>query len=163
MKYIFSILNYLLLTIFVVLAMLLAGVFLPASIGYQVRMVISGSMEPTIHLGSVVMVRPAADYQVGDIITFERTGEEATTHRIVSDEIASGVMQYTVKGDANNANDSRPVTETEVLGKVWLTVPYMGYVLDFLRTPMGVATVLLLPIALYALSSVRKPKAITGL
>ena len=158
MHRIFAITQYIIIAALLSLAVLLAGMFLPASIGYQIRMVTSGSMEPTIHLGSVVLVHPQERYGVGDIITFERSGEEATTHRIVSDEIASGVMQYTVRGDANDANDSRPVKAGEVLGRVWLTVPYLGYILNFLREPIGIAVVLLLPITLYALSTVRKPK-----
>lgn len=153
-----AITNFTALLLFAGLAVLLAGIFLPASVGYQVRMVTSGSMEPTIHLGSVVIVRPVADYQVGDIITFERSGEDATTHRIVSDEIASGVMQYRVKGDANDANDARAVPESEVLGKVLLTVPYLGYVLDFIRTPIGIAAIVLILLALYALGEMVKPK-----
>lgn len=137
-SHVFTAATYLFFAAFAALAVFLAGVFLPPSIGYQVRIVQTGSMEPAIPVGAVVVVRPADAYRVGDVITYQRIGDaEATTHRIVADEVIAGVLSYSVQGDANNAPDAAPVREHEVLGKVWFSVPYLGYVLDFVRQPLG--------------------------
>ncbi len=138
----------LILAIYVVLAILMAGLFLPRSVGYQVRLVETGSMVPTLPVGSAVFVRPEAAYAVGDIITFQHPGDALpTTHRIVSATTTQGVVEYITRGDANNANDWQPIAQSDVIGRVWLSVPYLGYVLNFVRTPLGVVIVVMIPAA----------------
>lgn len=106
--------------------------------GYQARIVQSGSMEPTIHTGALVAVHKAERYEVGDIITFTTSGSNIpTTHRIVKDGIEQGEIVFTTKGDANNDNDPEPVTLKQILGRVMFSIPYLGYLLDFARQPLG--------------------------
>ena len=147
------------LAIYIALAILLAGLFLPKSIGYQVRMVETGSMVPTIPIGSAIIVRPEAEYAVGNIVTFERPGDTLpTTHRIVSATTTAGVVEYTMRGDANNANDWQAVAQSDVIGRVWLTVPYLGYVLNFVRTPLGIVIVVVIPAGIVLYDESRKMK-----
>jgi signal peptidase len=146
-KTLLTIVFTLILAIYVALAILIAGLFLPRSVGYQVRLVETGSMVPTIPVGSAIFVKPEAAYKVGDIITFQHQGDALpTTHRIVSaTTTAAGVVEYATRGDANNANDWQPVAKSDVLGRVWLSLPYLGYVLNFIRTPLGVVIIVVIP------------------
>ena len=127
---------------FLLLAILLLGSMMPF-MGYQIRIVQSGSMAPTMPLGSALVVQPTDSYAVNDVITFPRVGEaEATTHRIVAE---SSDSLYTVRGDANNVDDQRPVARQEIIGKVIYHIPYLGFVLDFVRQPLGFMLIIGLP------------------
>ena len=133
-------------TAFLLLALLLLGSLMPF-MGYQMRIVQSGSMEPTLPLGSALVVVDSDEYAVGDIVTFQRIGEdEATTHRIVGEESTpdEGLM-YIMRGDANNTDDQYPVAPREIAGKVVFHLPYLGFLLDFIRQPIGFAIVIGLP------------------
>lgn len=115
--------------------------------GYQIRIVQSGSMSPTMPLGSALIVKSVENYEVGDVVTFQRIGDaEATTHRIVDEESDpdEGVM-YTMQGDANNTPDQRPVAPREIVGKVFYDIPYLGFLLDFIRQPIGFILIIGVP------------------
>jgi len=78
--------------------------------------VLSGSMEPAIKMGSVVLVKPAqeqADYKIGDVITFGEISKikTPTTHRIYEIKVQGSQPVYITKGDANNAPDIREITQ----------------------------------------------------
>lgn len=107
----------------------------------------SGSMEPAIKTGSVVMTAPFKDYKKDDVITFESTNRsnEPTTHRIYDLEVVEGKMYYITKGDANNAPDSRKVAKDNIIGKVFLKIPYAGYLVASVRKPLGFMLVLIVP------------------
>lgn len=133
---------------FLTLGLLLLGSLVPVAGGYQVRIVESGSMSPTIPLGSAIFLSPSDTYTIGDIVTFQRADEEeVTTHRIVGVENEAGDLQYTMQGDANNVPDMRPVEQRELVGKVWLHVPYLGFLLDFIRQPLGFVLLIGIPAA----------------
>lgn len=107
--------------------------------GYEVRIVQSGSMEPAISTGSVVIVKDQSTYTIGDVITFggERTGSIPTTHRIMEEVIQSGERAFITKGDANESADLELVRESSVRGVVIVSIPFLGYILDFARQPLG--------------------------
>ena len=115
--------------------------------GYEVLIVQSGSMEPAIWTGSVVVVRAQERYDVGDIITFGTGGTDQipTTHRITADTLQAGQLAYLTKGDANDAPDPQPVPITAVRGRVVLSIPILGYLLDFARQPIGFALLIGVP------------------
>lgn len=133
-------------TAFVLLAILLLGSLVPF-MGYQIRIVESGSMAPTMPLGSALIVHPVETYAIGDVVTYQRIGEvEVTTHRIVGEQSDpdEGTM-YTTQGDANNVADQRLVATREIIGKVIYHVPYLGFLLDFARQPIGFILLIGLP------------------
>lgn len=141
-------------TIFVALVVgiagLLLGSMLPIPGNIEVKIVKSGSMEPAIPTGSLVVVKPATEYVKGDIITFGKDTQSdiPTTHRIIA------VHQdgtYTVKGDANEEADPNPVARRDIIGKVAIHVPYAGFVLDFARQPLGFALLIGIPAGLVIL------------
>lgn len=144
----------------VVLAILLVGVRV---VGLTPYAVLSGSMEPTYHVGSLIYVRKVApeDVQIGDPITFvvnedllvathrvvdiavettgtetvkdEETGEE-TTVEVPLDEPA---YYYQTKGDANADVDGAPVYYKNLIGEPVFSVPYLGYLSSALQTKKG--------------------------
>lgn len=142
--------------LFILLLIGVAGLFLatmlPIPGNVEVKIVKSGSMEPTIPTGSVVIVAPATQYVANDVVTFgkDTKAEIPTTHRIISvnPSTSSGLVTYVTKGDANEEQDPTPVARSEVIGKVWAHVPYMGYVLDFARQPWGFTFMIGIPAAL---------------
>jgi signal peptidase len=111
----------------------------------------SGSMEPAIGTGDVVLVEQAtpADIEPGDVITFVPDGQPPpTTHRVVSKTEEDGVTRFTTKGDANEAPDSEPVVENELVGEVTLVLPYIGYVVSFASTSTGFFVLVAAPFGL---------------
>ena len=106
----------------------------------------SGSMEPAISVGSVVVVRPG-EYQKDDAITVraERNAKETVTHRIVKIEEVDGAKRYELKGDANEEPDRELVPENRVIGKVILALPYLGYPVAFAQTQIGFIALVVIP------------------
>ena len=101
---------------------------------------------------------PANDYKVGDIITFGEISKTKTptTHRIKDIKIVDGNPVYITKGDANNSEDNAEVLVTSVKGKVLFSVPYLGYVLNFMRQPIGFALVIIVPATLIIWEEIKK-------
>jgi len=130
---------------------------LPIPGNYRLLIVESGSMEPAIKTGSVVVVKPADSYKANDVITFEDGGKDrTTTHRVVDVEVVSGQTQYITKGDANNAEDSSKVSENKVVGKVLTSIPYAGYILAMAKQPIGFVLLVIFPCAMIILEEVGK-------
>ena len=129
---------------------------IPGSI--QLKVVESGSMEPAIMTGGIVVDRPAATYNVGDIITFgaDTKTQVPTTHRIVAIEGSGANERITTKGDANDAPDPTQTTLAAVHGKVIFTMPYVGYVLNFARQPLGFALLVGVPAFFIILEEIGK-------
>jgi len=122
-----------------ILAILLVGVRL---FGLQVFTVLSGSMEPTYHTGSLIYVK-SVDYrelEAGDVITFMLDEDTIATHRIVEvvpDEDEPEVLRYMTKGDANDAVDGSLVHYRNVIGTPVFSIPKMGYFANFIQEPPG--------------------------
>ncbi len=142
----FKIIYYVVIGAILGVALLLVGTRFPIPGNFQVYVVQSGSMEPTIHTGAVVVIRKADTYQEGDIITFANRGENIpTTHRIVEKEIVNNRPSYTTKGDANNAPDGEAVFSSRILGKVLFDIPYVGYAVAAAKQPLGFFIIIVLP------------------
>lgn len=134
------------LTIVAILGVLsVALVVLGIFTGIKPTIVISGSMEPELPVGSLALTRavPASEVGRGDIVTAPRQdGDGLVTHRVVGVESApDGVTLLTLRGDANDADDPSPYPVREV-GEHVMTVPYMGHLALFLRTPFGLVVTL---------------------
>ncbi|MGL5530599.1 MAG: signal peptidase I [Culicoidibacterales bacterium] len=126
------------LVIIIVLAVL--GVF-----PIQFYAVTSGSMEPTIATGSVVLVnKTQKQVETGDVITF-LSGQQAVTHRVIAVEATESGPLYTTQGDANNAIDPGQRTPDQIVGKVLFGIPLIGtlilFVQNHLWTLVGISLV----------------------
>ncbi len=110
----------------------------------------SGSMEPTIRTGSIVLVKPERGYTVGDVITskFINFPNQTFTHRIKSAKIIEGKIFYETKGDANQAPEPQLTPSENVLGKVMLSFPLLGYPVAFAKTQAGLIFLIVIPATL---------------
>ena len=125
-----------LLVALVVLATL--ALVAPRVAGWRPFTVLSGSMEPTYHVGSLIYVKDVepSEIQVGDPITFVLNEDlVVATHRVI--EIDAENQHFYTKGDANESPDSSPVHFNNLIGKPVFTIPYLGYLSDFLSTEKG--------------------------
>ena len=106
--------------------------------GYNFYVVMSGSMEPTIKTGSVVGIKQENKYNVKDIVTItqQNNPNETYTHRIV-DIFTDEVTTYKTKGDANKGPDLDLANESQILGKVFISIPLIGYLVHFAKQPTG--------------------------
>ena len=120
---------------------------------FNAYVVLSGSMMPNIHIKDVVVTKriPEEELEIGDIITFvspdTRFGGISVTHRII-DKIYDedqGIYKYKTQGDANNISDTVPVPNSNILGKVILKIPKLGYIQDILSSKGGLILLVLLP------------------
>lgn len=135
----------------VLLAIMLMGARVA---GYQVFNVISGSMEPTFSVGDLIYVKKVSpsEIKVGDPITFVLNENlVVATHRVV--EIDAENQHFYTKGDANDTTDAAPVHFNNVIGIAKFSIPYLGYVSDYIQNPPGtyvaVTAGILLIIAVY--------------
>ena len=120
---------------------------------YNAYVVLTGSMIPQINIKDVVITKKveANKLKVGDIITFLSSDPRfegiTVTHRItaISKDPATGEVLYTTKGDNNNVEDTAKAYDYNVLGKVILKIPKVGYLQEFLATQGGWIIVILIP------------------
>jgi signal peptidase len=115
--------------------------------GCRILIVKSGSMEPTIKTGSLILIQKQSSYHVKDIVTYGSAVRKDTliTHRIVSQDLKSSKLLFTLKGDANKAPDLNGVPPSAILGKMLFAVPYLGYLIAFVKTPLGVSIFIIIP------------------
>jgi signal peptidase len=105
-------------------------VLIAAQYGWEFDAVLSGSMEPALGVGGLVVIRPADAQQVevGDVISFKLPGiDTPICHRVIDvQETESGTV-FQTKGDANEEPDLNPVPASAVNGKEIIYLPYAGY------------------------------------
>lgn len=138
-KQIWNAVTTVLVTVVVILALLLAGA---RFVGMQVFTVLSGSMEPVYHVGSLIYVKEVDPYELeaGDVITYMLSEDTVSTHRIVGvvpDEEDPTVIRFRTKGDANDAEDGTLVHYKNVIGSPVFTIPMLGYVANYIQNPPG--------------------------
>jgi signal peptidase len=155
--------EYLGFTTVVLLMAVAVFIYVAPHLGWRVDAVISGSMEPELKVGSLVVTRPIRPEMVvvGDIITFRTTAlsDNTITHRVIVIGHNSP-LHFRTKGDANNVPDPFTVPAQNLVGKVCFHMPYIGYITEFLKTPVGFVCVLVVPglviIAVYIWSLCRE-------
>lgn len=148
------------LGILILIGLLVLFSLLPFKGNYKLYSVMSGSMSPTIKTGAMVLVKPADNYQNGDIITFHSGTRklDVTTHRINSIEIVNGQTEITTKGDANEDSDFTKITQDKVIGKVIGNISYIGYLLGYIKTLPGLLIIIIIPAVIIIYEEVKKVK-----
>ena len=133
-KKLLQIISTILVALVVLLAVALVGVRLA---GIRTFTVLSGSMEPTYHVGSLIYVKKVDPTTIrpGQVITFMLDENTVATHRVV--EIDSENQRFTTKGDANDAEDGSLVHYKNVIGTPVFTIPKLGYVANYIQHPPG--------------------------
>ncbi len=144
----------------VLLLLIIAGfAFVYFSPDYNIYLVRSESMTPSINMGDMVVVGPLNNplgkgVEAGSVVTYERGGE-LITHRVLS---VDGEVLLT-KGDAVEDPDAQPVKLSSVTGVYLFKIPYLGYVSSYIRTKVGWFLVIVIPAAVlvgFLIRSIRK-------
>ncbi len=118
-------------------------------------------MEPTIPVGTLLVVGESDEYEVDDIITFYSKDDTIkgypNTHRIIDKKIENGEVKYITKGDANPIEDQEPVSPEDIIGKVCFSLnsSILSRAVEFFGTPIGFFTLVLLPMLFVAISAMR--------
>jgi len=135
-----------------------------------VVVVISGSMEPTIHEGDVLFVmgidakdikNGTAEDKAGDVIVFNAQGlwftapQEPIVHRVIGKYLDGDTWKFITKGDANSLPDGAPIPESRIIGVVVGGIPYIGWIKLFLERSGLLIPLLVIISALLVISIVR--------
>ena len=133
-------------------AQTLAGNTMPMPFGWGFSVVLSGSMEPTLSVNDLVIVHEQSDYKVDDIVVYQ---DESilVIHKIVS---IDGDVVVT-KGDANDVED-QPISTSDIKGKAVFHLPFIGALIRFLKTPVGLILIIAAAIVLFELPHLQDRK-----
>ena len=139
LKKILNVISTILVAIVVVLALLLVGA---RFIGLNVYTVLSGSMEPTYHVGSLIYVKDVDtdELKAGDVITYMLDEDTIVTHRIadvIPDETDPSIIRFQTKGDANDSVDGSLIHYKNVIGTPVFSIPKLGYLANYIQKPPG--------------------------
>lgn len=148
------------LILLVLIGVLIGFSLLPIKNNFKVMSVMSGSMEPTLPVGSLIVVKPSSEYKVGEIITFlplnAKTKKENVTHRISMIDESSGNEFFQTKGDANKDPDEENITQDRIIGKFEFKILYLGYILSYVKTLPGLLIIIFIPSIIIVYEEVRK-------
>lgn len=124
---------------------LIAGRF--GLLGVRALSVESGSMEPSIRQGSVIVTTPESMPAVGAVVTYRHPLDPniLITHRVVGYEGEGDDLHLVTQGDANNAPDSDPVPLDAVVGQVRFAIPGLGRIIGWARTDLGLIVLIIVP------------------
>lgn len=134
LKKICNTLSSALISFVLILAVMTIGV---RAVGIDVFVVLSGSMEPAIHTGSLVYVKEKEDLKVGDIITYQISDSMSATHRIIEVIEEESGVSFKTKGDANDHEDPSLVREDDVIGSAIFSIPFLGYLMNYVQSTSG--------------------------
>lgn len=114
------------------------------AIGHESYAIRSGSMEPTIPIGSLVITAATDEYAVavGDVVTVRAANGVLLTHRVAEVDDSEVQVWLRLKGDANSTPDAVLVPASSVLGEVTVSLPFIGYLVGILTVPAGQLCVL---------------------
>lgn len=123
---------------------------------FRVFLVQSGSMEPSIMTGDVVVTVRERQYAQRDVITFQEQSGRVVTHRVVSVAGSASAPVYTTKGDANPELDTDQVAPGQILGRVVWTLPRVGFLLSFGKSRAGILVLIVIPATLLVADELRR-------
>jgi signal peptidase len=126
------------------------AVALAVALGDRPLTEMSGSMEPAIRTGDVVITKPIQPLEArpGDVVTFKdplNGGHRLITHRLRSLVVRGTTVIAVTKGDANNTVERWTVPAGARIGRVVLRLPRVGYALAVVRTPLGKVLLIVIP------------------
>ena len=125
--------------ILAVLVLLAAFMMIGPRFGWETHPVLSGSMEPSLNVGGLIVTRQVKleEVKVGDIIAFQ-SGENSVTHRVVGISDEGGKLWFETKGDANENPDPKLISsKKDEIDRVVFHLPYMGFMASFMKTRLA--------------------------
>ncbi|HYF75353.1 MAG TPA: signal peptidase I [Candidatus Nitrosocosmicus sp.] len=129
---------------------------LPSVFGYSTMSVLTGSMRPYLQPGDMIVDRivKAEEIKVGDVVTY-KIGSSLVTHRVTEVLTEDSKILLMTRGDANNTDDGKPITEEQLIGKVVSRIPYGGYIARFIRSPIGLLLIIVIPVTFMLIGEVK--------
>lgn len=131
------------LNVYTLNASRLAGDTVPMPLGFGLAVVLSGSMEPEMSVGDLLVVVKSDSFDLRDVVVYQ-DGTITVTHRIIA---ISEDGEITTRGDANNEDDT-PITADRIKGKVLVAIPLVGYLVNLIKSPIGTICILGLAVLL---------------
>lgn len=153
-------LTFLLISIYFIFSSKVFGTT-PQMAGFQFVTILTGSMEPSINPGSLIVIKKIndpANLKLNDVITFQspRFKNVLITHRIVEIKKLNAEIYYSTKGDSNSTTDAKRITGDDILGEYQdISIPYLGYLLEFTKTKWGFFIFFLIPVFLLLIPNLR--------
>ena len=135
-------------TFLVIVIILTAFMMLSPKFGLQTHTVESGSMEPTLKVGGMIICKstPVSNIEVGDIIGFNAQDNEKVTHRVIEISDKSGKLWFQTKGDANEDPDPDLISPTrDTVDRVIFHIPYLGFISSFMKTKLAFLLFICIP------------------
>ena len=125
-------------------------------LGIYMFNIVSESMEPTLKINDVVVVKKceATQLQKGDIITFQQDGR-IISHRILDITKDKKIIKFRTKGDNNEIPDSDLIPESQVYGKVLFSIKKIGKIISYIQNIRGLINIVFFVIIVYILVSLR--------
>ena len=150
---------YIFYALIILTAFLTITSYMTMSGGLRSLLIRSGSMEPTIMTGDVILIKVMETYGEKDVVTFKEQGERIVTHRILKETEKEGSVEFITKGDANRSIDNDIVKPENIIGKVMFIVPKLGLLATCVRTPLGLMIIIIIPAILIVMDRVMKIKS----
>ena len=130
----------------------LVGNAMPMPFGYGSAVVLSGSMEPELSVNDLIIVRQKDIYEIGDIVVYQN-GYDLIVHRIININDKTVITM----GDANNIADE-PISRKNIKGSVVISIPFVGVVVNFLKSTIGIIVMIVAAFLLIEMSFHQKKK-----
>lgn len=130
----------------------LVGNAMPMPFGYGSAVVLSGSMEPELSVNDLIIVRQKDIYEIGDIVVYQN-GYDLIVHRIININDETVITM----GDANNIADE-PISRKNIKGSVVISIPFVGVVVNFLKSTIGIIVMIVAAFLLIEMSFHQKKK-----
>jgi len=157
-KKIYAFFYYLLIFILITVAgtVVISALEIPG--GWRIFTVSTGSMSPTIPVGSLIITKKYDNYSLGDVVTFrlDEYQKKSVTHRISNSFKQDGATRFATKGDANDALDNNLISSDQIIGKVVFSTPFFGSVIVAAKTGIGKVLLIIIPAILIISTEVRK-------
>ena len=131
LKFIFEIATWLVLAVIVLMGLYIVTSNFNVFSGYKSFLVQSGSMEPAVMTGDIIIIHSQDNYVKNDVITFHGSDGRIVTHRIIEILQKDGKSFFSTKGDANRSEDEDSITQDKIIGKISLVIPKLGYLVAF--------------------------------
>lgn len=155
MRIILRLIQWLLIIAISLLAFYILSSNFQFSSTYQSFVVQSGSMEPAIMTGDIIVVKKKDKYYPNETITFFNNSRQIVTHRIM--EINEDM--FSTKGDANRAGDDDEIAKDQVIGKVVLVIPKLGFLVSLAQSRLGLILLLIIPASILIIDQLLKKDA----
>jgi len=153
-KLFFNIVTWLVLLVIGVMVLYIISSNFNVFSGYRSYLVQSGSMEPAIMTGDIIVIHSQNSYMKNDVITFHGSDNRVVTHRIIEISQNNNNQHFLTKGDANRSEDEDTITQSQIIGKVVLVIPKLGYLVSFSKSLPGLIILVIIPAVLFILNEI---------